>query len=172
MKYLTSLVIRLLLLFIPISLFSLVLTPITVYGSYFILLPFFDVVINNNTLIVNGFPFVIVEACVAAAAYFLLWVLCLLTKDIKLKNRIKLIFYGFLLILGMNLFRIALLITIALKYGFEWFTMVHLLFWYFVLGVYTALVWIFLVHKLKIYSIPIYDDLKFLYKKAKSGSRR
>ncbi len=164
MNYLKSLFIRIILCFVPISLFSFVLTPITIYGSYILLFSFFDVVVKGKILFVNGFPFEIVEACVATTAYFLLWLLCFLTKDIKLKIRLKLLLYGFLLILGMNLIRIALLVFIAMKYGFAWFTLVHLAFWNFVTGIYVALVWIFLVMKFKIYGVPVYDDLRTLYK--------
>jgi len=89
MHYLKSLLIRLILCFIPISLFSFFLTPITVYGSYILLVSFLDIVMKENFLIVNGFPFEIVEACVATTAYYLLWLLCFLTKDIKLKIRLK-----------------------------------------------------------------------------------
>ncbi len=166
MHYLKSLLIRLILCFIPISLFSFFLTPITVYGSYILLVSFLDIVMKENFLIVNGFPFEIVEACVATTAYYLLWLLCFLTKDIKLKIRLKLLLYGFLLILGMNLFRVALLVFIAMKYGFAWFTLVHLAFWNFVTGIYVALVWIFLVMKFRVYSVPVCDDLRTLYKMA------
>lgn len=173
MNYLRNLLIRMALCFVPISWFAFVLTPITIYGSYILLVSFFDVAVKGKILLVNGFPFDIVEACVATTAYYLLWLLCFLTKDIKLKIRFKLLFYGFLLIFGMNLIRISLLVFIAMKYGFAWFTLVHLAFWNFVTGIYVALVWIFLVMKFRVYGIPVYDDLRTLYKTAfsKKASR-
>lgn len=166
MHYLKSLFIRLLLCFLPLSWFSFLLTPLTVYGSYIFLFPFLDVVVNGRILTVNGFPFEIVEACVATTAYYLLWLLCFLTKEIEVKTRFKIIIYGFLLIFGMNIFRIFLLVFIAMNYGFDWFSLVHLTFWNFVSGIYVALVWVFLVRKYKVYSIPIYDDMKNIYKMA------
>ena len=164
MKYLKRLAIRLILCFAPISWFSFIFTPLTVYGSYIILLSFFDVIIRDSFLIVNGFPFKIVEACVASAAYYLLWLLCFLTKDISVKVRFKIIVYGFLLIFGMNLFRIGLLVFLAMKYGFYWFSLVHLTFWYIVTGVYVALVWIFLVRYYNIKNVPMYSDVKTIYR--------
>lgn len=164
MKYFKSLFIRIVLCFVPVKFFLFIFTALTVYGSYLLLLPFFNILVKDSFLIVNGFPFEIIEACVASLAYYLLWVLCLLTKDINIKIRAKIILYGFLLIFGMNIFRIFLLVMIAFKYGFYWFSVVHLAFWNFVSGVYVALVWIFLVRHYKIHSIPIYDDIKTIYR--------
>lgn len=171
MRYLKSLFIRVVLCFIPVSLISLIFTPLTIYGSYLLLFSFFDVVIKERFLIVNGFPFEIVEACVASLAYYLLWLLCMLTKEIKTLVRFKIILYGFLLIFSMNIFRIFLLILIGFKFGFHWFNLVHLAFWNFVSGIYVALVWIFLVKYYKIYSIPIYDDINTIYKMGFSKKR-
>ena len=163
MEYLKGLFVRLALCFVPVSLFSFFLTPITVYASYLLINIFFDTVVKGNVIVVNGFPFEIVEACVATLAYFFLWLLCMLTKDVETKTRLKIIGFGFILIFGMNIIRIFLLVFIALKYSFNWFSLVHLAFWNFVSGVYVALVWIFLVRKYKIKNIPVYDDLKTVY---------
>jgi len=171
-KYFKELIIRLLLCFVPISVFSLIFTPLTIYGSYFISKLFFNITLNGNVLFVNGFPFRIIEACVASAAYYFLWLLCFLTKDIKWAVRGKIIIYGFGLIFLMNIFRIWLLIFIAMNFGFRWFNVVHLAFWNFVTGVYVAFVWIFLVWHFKIIDIPIYSDIKHIYRLGFRKSRR
>ncbi len=171
-KYFKELIIRLLLCFVPIGVFSFIFTPLTVYGSYLISNLFFDITLNGNVLNVNGFPFRIIEACVASAAYYLLWLLCFLTKDVKWTTRGKIIFYGFSLIFLMNVFRIWLLIFVAMNYGFKWFNVVHLAFWNFLTGVYVALVWIFLVWHFKIADVPIYSDIKEIYNRGFKKSRQ
>ena len=163
MKYHYSFVIRLLLLLIPPQLFSLILAPLTIYIGFLVLFNF-SPVIDGNLIIINGIRFEFVEACIASYAYYFLWILCFFTKDISFVNRIKIIGYGFLLIFIMNIFRIWLIIYLALNYGFFWFNLVHLFFWKFLMGVYVALVWIGLVRYYKINSIPIYDDIKTLIK--------
>ncbi len=170
-KYFKELITRLLLCFIPISVFSFVFTPLTVYGSYFLSKIFLNITLNENVLVVNGFPFRIIEACVASAAYYFLWLLCFLTKDIRWKIRAKIIIYGFGLIFLMNIFRIWLLIFLAMNFGFKWFNAVHLAFWNFLTGIYVALVWIFLVWHFRIRSIPIYSDIKEIYKMGFKKSR-
>lgn len=80
--------------------------------------------------------------------------------------RLKLILIGFVLIFVMNILRLTLMILVSLNFGQDWFNLVHLFFWHFVSGIYIALVWIFLVKYYKIDSIPIYDDIKYLYDKS------
>jgi len=163
MKYHQGLIIRLVLLFLPAALLSFILTPLTVYAVKYLLFAYAPVV-TDRSLVINNIGFNFVEACIATYAYLFLWYLCLLTKGIKLITRTKIIVYGFLLIFLMNIFRIVLLIILGVDYGFYWFNVVHLFFWKFLSGVYVALVWIFLVKIYNIKGIPVYDDLKTLYK--------
>ena len=111
-------------------------------------------------------PFHFIEACIATYAYYLIILLTLLTKEITLKTRIKIILIGSGLILLMNIIRIFILITITMNYGLYWFDIIHLAFWKFLSGIYVALVWILLVKIYKIKSIPIYDDIKYLYERS------
>lgn len=171
MHYLKGLAIRLALCFVPVSFFSFLFTPLTIYGSYLVLSILFDVSVNGRVLLVNGFPFGIIEACVASIAYYLLWLLVLLTKGITTAVRVKIMFYGSLLIFGMNIFRIWLLIFLAMKYSFHWFNVVHMAFWHFVTGIFVALVWIFLVVHYKIRAVPIYSDLKTIYNLGRKDGR-
>lgn len=163
MDYYSGLIIRLILLFVPGLFLSSLLTPLTIYAVYLILFSYSPIIIER-TMSINNIGFNFVEACIATYAYLFLWGLCMLTKGINVKARTKIIIYGFLLIFAMNIFRIILLIILAVNYGFHWFNLVHLFFWKFLSGVYVALVWIFFVKIYKIKAIPIYDDLKTLYK--------
>ncbi len=165
MKYEYSLIIRLLLCFVPLQLFYIILTPLTIYSTYFLLSPFNPVLIGNS-ISISSFSFDFVRACIAGAAYYLILLLVLLTKDIKLKLRLKLIGYGFLAIFVMNVLRVLILVYLAVNFGHSYFEAAHLIFWKFVSAIYVALVWIYLVKKFKVNSIPIYDDLKHLYKKS------
>ncbi len=171
MKYVSSLLLRIALCLIPFKVFYLLFLPLTLYGSFLLLLPFHPQVIQN-ALIVNQKNFVFIEACVASAAYWLFWVLTLTIKDLSLKKRISLILLSFLLFFLMNLARIVILVFIDLKFGEPAFNMVHLVFWKLVSGVYVALVWIFLIKILKINSIPLYSDLNYLYKESFFNRRR
>ncbi len=162
MKEYLNFLLRLLLCLTPVSLFSFFLAPLTIYGTFLLLYSYHPTVIDT-LFIVRGIKFEFIDACIATYAYYFLWVLCLLTKGITSKVRLKIIVFGFLMIYVMNILRIAFVIFLALNYSFFWFNLVHLLLWKFVSGIYVAFVWIFLVRRYKIKSIPIYDDLKTIY---------
>ncbi|MBS3172489.1 hypothetical protein J4438_02840, partial [Candidatus Woesearchaeota archaeon] len=65
----------------------------------------------------------------------------------------------------MNIIRIEILLFLLIKNNYNLFEQVHLLFWNFVSGIYVAFVWIILIKKYKINSIPIYSDIKYLYQR-------
>lgn len=163
MKYVPSLILRVIMCFIPISAFNFVLMPITIYSSYFILW-FFGATLAFNQISLGPYSFEFIDACVAPAAFYLLWVLVMLVKDIKFKIRVKMVLLGFLLLLGMNVLRVAVLVLTANYLGFNLFEAVHLIWWKFMSGVYLAAIWIFLVWYYKIKSIPVYDDLRYLFR--------
>ena len=165
MKYLPQLLLRIILCFIPFSIFYFLFLPLTLYTSYLFVLPL-NPSIQHNALQIKDTVFVFVEACIASAAYWLLWVLVLLLKDVDLKKRIKLILTCFSLFFAMNVFRIVLLVYLDHYYGRAAFDLVHLTFWKFVSGVYVAFVWIFAVKIHKVHAIPLYDDLNYIYKKS------
>lgn len=161
MKYVPSLILRVLLCFIPISVFNFVLAPITIYCSYFILW-FFGATLAFNQISLGEYSFEFIDACIAPAAFYLLWVLVLLVKDIKFKTRVKMIGLGFSLMMAMNVLRVVTLVLVANYFSFNLFEAIHLVWWKFMSGIYLALVWIFLVWYFKVKSIPAYDDYKEL----------
>ncbi len=156
---------RLLLCFIPFSVFYFLFFPITIYVCYFLLLSYHPL-LTKDALTLGGRSFVFLEACIASAAYWLFWVLIVSLKDVNVKKKIKALLSCYFLFFLMNIFRIILLIFISLKFGDKWFDLVHLTFWKFVSGVYVALVWIIVIKIYKINAVPLYDDLKFFYKKS------
>ncbi len=164
MRYYLDLGIRILLCFVPVSVFFVLMLPLTVKGTALFLLGY-DPIVMSDSIFIRGHIFEFVEACIATASYYLLWVLTLLTKDLSVLTRVKMIVTGFALFLAMNIIRIVILIIVALNNQavFDW---VHLIFWKFISGVYVAGVWFFLVYIFKVKSIPLYDELKFLWKKS------
>lgn len=169
MKYESKLAIRIflsLLLMLPVTfnLFYTILAPLTFYSTYFIakLLQYSPVIIEKELLLVQGQTLKFIAACAAASAYYLLTLLILFTKDIKLKTRIYMLFIGSFLIFAMNVLRMMLLIMVLVHFGVNAFNIIHMFFWKIIATVYVAFVWIFLVWRFKIKSIPVYSDVEFL----------
>ncbi len=147
--------------------FYLVFTPLTVYPVYYAIQKFLDVALVGNILIVEGnIAIEIIRACVAGAAYYFLLILNLSTPGINLGKRAKMILFAFLSLLVLNIARILLLAWLFLG-GFSplVFDTAHNLFWYSLSTVFVVLIWFAEVRIFKIKEIPIYSDLKFLYKK-------
>jgi len=166
MKYQYSLILRLtlILIFTLTNFLYLIIKPITLYSLFLIFLPF-NTTLKNSSIIINNTEFNLIPACIAITAYILLAVLILLTKDLTIKTTIKLFLIGSLLILVANLIRISILILLWVYKNIYLFNTIHLFFWKFVASIYVAFVWIFLIKKYKIKSIPLIDDYKYLIKK-------
>jgi|ETN02SMinimDraft_4_1059925.scaffolds.fasta_scaffold239172_1 exosortase/archaeosortase family protein len=176
-KLIIRVVIAFLLFIIPYSLINFILLKFTLYGSYPLLFLKYNPIINGNAFIIENTLLKIISACVATSAYYLLFGLVIFTKDIKLKQSIYLILFGSIAIFLANILRIDLLIYIFVEFGKNFFERVHLFLWQFVSSIYVALIWIFLVKKLKIKTIPVYSDIKHLMhlikpKKRKSKKRK
>lgn len=164
-RYETGLILRLIPLLIPISFFNLILRPLTIYGVYLFTF-FLNPRVIGDSLFIGEFNFIFSKVCIAGGAYFFLMLLILTTKDIDFKKRFYCFLTGSLGIFIMNVLRIFILVLIRIFIGKDLFDNIHILFWSIISGVYIALVWIALVKIFKIKSIPIYDDLKYLYKKS------
>jgi len=146
-------------------LFYLIFTPLTLYPVYFLLNIFFSASLTGTTILINNFPIELIPACIAGAAYYLLLILNLSVPNIKLKKRIKMILLSFSLLLFLNILRIFSLSLIFLS-GNSLFDAAHKLFWYLGSTVFVVGIWFIEVKIFKIKKIPIYSDIKFLYKKS------
>ena len=167
MKYVKDLAVRIsiaiLLLIIPFNIFYFLLSQATLQSSLpFLYLLGYSISVEGYTLLIDSHILKFVPACVATSAYYLLTLLVLLTKDIKLKDRFCLVLYGSFLIFLMNIIRIDILLYVLIEFGKNWFDKIHIFFWHLISSVYVALVWIFLAYKFKVKSIPVYSDFKFL----------
>ena len=146
--------------------FYFIFTPLTVYPVYFLLDLFFDAVLLSKTnILVNNLPIELISACIAGAAYYLLLVLNLSTPKIKLKTRINAIIFSFVAFLVLNILRIFVLSSLAIK-GFAYFNVTHTVFWYGFSTIIVVAIWFAEVKIYKIKEIPFYSDLRFLYKKS------
>ena len=168
MKYEKKLVIRLIsafLLAISYSLLYKILIPITLYPSFYILkLIGYNAKLSNTSILINSQTLTFIPACAAASAYILLGILILLTKDIKLKTSLKMFFLGSFIILLANIIRIESLIIVLINGGKNYFETLHLLIWKVLSSIFVALVWIFLIKRYKIKSIPLISDFKQIRK--------
>lgn len=164
MRYEYSLLIRLatLVIFLP-SLLYKIFSPLTIYPIYFIYyLLGYSPSLSNNILAVNNYNLAFIEACISPYAYYMLLALVMLTKDIQLSSRLKMLLLGSILILIINLSRIIILIQILLNAGVNAFYNIHIAIWLLGSTVFIVLLWLFLIKIFKISSIPIYSDLMYL----------
>lgn len=165
MKYAYNAIIRYLLCFIPITIYTLILTPITVYLTALILF-YYKPQVSGIIITIRNINFEFIQACIASYAYWLITFLTLTVKDLELKKRIKMILVGFIMIMAMNLIRIVTLVITKLNASVNVYEIIHSIFWKFISWIYVVIVWIFLINYFKVKSIPVYDDLKYLYKKS------
>lgn len=166
MEYKYILLLRLFLAII-ISIFSnifyFIFSPLTVYGTYLLLkILNYTPILEPDSIITYGYTLNFVPACTAASAYYLLTLLIILTKDIKLKTAILMWLLGSFLILAMNLLRISILIIILITMSKDFFSTLHLFFWKIISSIYVFIVWVALIIIFKIKTIPILSDIKYL----------
>ena len=149
-------------------LFYTIFTPLTSYPVFFLLDLFYDaLLISGNIILINlMIPIELIQACIAGAAYYLLLILNLSTRDIKLKTRVKMIAFSFLVFLVANILRIFVLSIIAIS-GSSFFDITHIIFWYALSTVFVVAIWFAEVRLFKVKAIPFYSDIKFLYKNKK-----
>ena len=148
--------------------FYFIFTPATIYPVFGAFKIFFkEVLLVGNTFqIFNEFFIEIIPACIAGSAYYLLFILNLSTPKIKIKKRIKMLLFSFAFLLGLNILRILILslIFVYLPSTSNLFDITHKLFWYFGTTIFVVLIWFIEVKTFKIKEIPIYSDIKYLYK--------
>lgn len=151
-----------------LGIFYLIFTPLTVYPVFSILKLFYSSVLTGNLIYLKGMTVEISRSCVAGSAYFLLFMLNMITKDIKVMRRVKIFLFSSFLLLLLNIARIVIL---SLNVDNPWlFDSIHLFLWYFVSVVYVFIVWVITIRVFKIQAIPFYSD--FVYIKNLSKRRR
>ncbi len=117
----------------------------------------------DTTIIVKGYFASIIPACIAGSAYYLLTILNL-TTPMNAKIRAKSLIFILLSFLILNIVRISIFAVLYVEKGYEYFNTAHLAAWYFGSTILVVLLWFANVLIFKIREIPIYSDLKLLYK--------
>lgn len=97
----------------------------------------------------------LIPACIAGAAYYLLFILAMSVQKLTIKRRILTILFLFLSFLILNVLRIVFLASII---DSPLFDILHKIFWYALSTIFVVGLWIIAVKIFKIKSIPIYDD--------------
>lgn len=150
--------------FLSFNLFFFIFSWWTARLSFLLSSLFFDTILQANLLTVNGELVALVPACIAAGAYLLLALLILFTKDMGFFRGITMFFAGSLMILIGNLIRILALISLLVTQHVNYFDTLHLLSWKVLSSIYVVAVWIFLCKVYKITTIPLYSDLREVFK--------
>lgn len=142
-------------------LFYEIFTPITINLVNFVLNLFSSTELISNIIIFNGLSIELVSACIAGAAYYLMFILIMSVPNIKISKRIALILFSFSIFLILNVARIIFFSFIT---NFAYFDLVHMSFWYLFSTIFIVGIWLIDIKIFKIKSIPVYSDLKFMFK--------
>src|SRR3989344_909424 len=138
-----------------------ILTPLTVYGTAFLLNIFYKVSISIDIITISPSTIIqIIPPCVAGSAYLLLLILNL-TVSMKPKTRIGSILFSILVLFMLNILRIFLL-AVLLVNNSQFFDFTHKLFWYILSTLFVVIIWFFTAYLFKIKQIPVYSDIKYL----------
>lgn len=164
-KQIFNLFIRYFLIFVAglgnLWIFYKIFTPLTLNAVSLILSIFYKTSISGSLIISEKIIIELIPACVAGAAYYLLFLLVLATPDIKFMKRVLLLAISFASLFILNTSRI--LILSAMTYT-SYFETTHLIFWYGISTIFVVGIWITLIKIFKIKKVPIYSDIKFLWK--------
>jgi len=142
--------------------FYLIFTPLTVYPIKWILGIFGNISTIGKTFIFNGFEFTIIDACVAGAAYYLLFILIMSCFNIDVKKRICMILTGVSGLLFLNVFRIVLLVLIN---NSVYFNIIHKVFWYVLSILFVVGIWFLLCKVYHVNTFPFISDFSYIYNK-------
>jgi len=148
-----------------------ILTPLTVYGTGFLLKIFYNVYIFNDMITI--FPVTIIQIippCVAGSAYLLLLILNL-TVPMRPKIRIYSILSSAIILFILNVLRIFILGVLLVNHS-QFFDVTHKLFWYVLSTLFVVGIWFLTVFLFKIKEIPVYTDVKYLIEEIKKGKRK
>ena len=148
-----------------------ILTPLTVRATSILLAIFSPTTVADNLIRFNGLMIDIVPACVAGAAFFLLLFLILSTAEIKPRKRTSVIILSLVTFFILNILRIVILAKLART---SYFGVVHWASWHIISTLFVVGIWFAIVKIYKIKSIPVYSDLMYLQSlfKPKKKSKR
>jgi len=152
-------------------LFYKILTPLTTRTVSAILSIFSPATVADNLIRFNGMMIEIIPSCVAGAAFFLLLFLILSTAEIKPGKRALIIILSMIALFILNILRIVTLAGLAKTSYFE---VAHWTSWHIISTLFVVGIWFAMIKIYKIKSIPVYSDLLYiqsLVKKRKKSKR-
>ena len=153
-------------------LFYKILTPLTIRTVSSILAIFYPVTVADNLIRFNGVIIEIIPSCVAGAAFFLLLFLILSSAEIKPGKRALMIILSMIALFILNIIRILILSGLT---KMTYFQTAHWISWHIISTLFVVGTWFALVKIYKIKSLPVYSDLLYvrnLIKKPKKKSKR
>jgi hypothetical protein len=143
-----------------------IFTPLTLHLSYWGLSLFGNSeIIGEKLILFNEIRIELVSACVAGAAYYLLLVLNL-TTPMRFTKRMKSVLFLLGSFLIINVIRIVVFSNLA-YISFSYFDITHLAVWYLGSTIFVVGIWFFGIWLFKIKEIPVYSDVKKIYKLTK-----
>ena len=145
-----------------------ILTPLTIYATTTALSIFTTTTLIDNFISIPGVTIEIVRACVAGAAFYLLLILTLSTPGVKPITRTKTILTAIAILFALNISRILILIPLIKSIYFQ---TIHWVIWHLVSILFVVGTWFAVVKIYKIKSIPIYSDIKYLMNLIKKPKR-
>lgn len=176
-KEMINLIVRYFLLVIlalpGLYIFYAIFTPLTVYPSYYLIKLIYNsnaILLPNNIIFVQEHLINIIPACIAGSAYYLLLILNLSTP-MQMQKRIKSLLFLFLSFLILNIARITLF-AILFVAGFQYFDFAHKFVWYFGSIALVVILWFANIKIFKIKEIPVFTDMKKIFKDAKHQKKR
>ncbi len=142
-------------------------TPLTLYPVLLLTKIFYPHVAHEGILlIINTTTIMLVEACIAGAAYYLLLILAFATP-LPWKKRLRVLVFLWLSFLLLNILRITLFIILFVV-GFSYFDLAHRWVWYLGSTFVVVGIWFAAVKIYAIKNIPFFTDIKALVKNTRT----
>ena len=137
--------------------FYYLFTPATLYAVYYTLGLFFSVTLEGSRILFSDFAIVLIPACIAGSAYYILFVLNMIMPNIGYKKRIGMVAFSFASLFVLNVLRIFSLAIMA-SYNLLFFSLAHKFFWYFLNIVMIVVIWFAEVLIFNVRGIPFCSD--------------
>ena len=154
LRYLIALILG-----IFIWIFYIIFTPVTEALSYFMLNAIYPgAVFEGNLIILGAYSIKLIPACIAGAAYYLLFLINMATPMAHL-TRIKSLVFLFVSFLGLNVLRIVLFSVLFVN-NYKYISFAHEVSWYLGSTVLVVIIWFLNVWAFRIKGRPFIDDVK------------
>ena len=153
---------------------NLIITPLTIGLTYYILGLLVSSSLSGVSINLlfsdSSLTIILVDACIAVSAYYLLIILNLSTP-MGSKKHVKSLSFTLLAFYLFNVLRIVIF-SLILHVNFNLFVSLHLFFWYIMSFLVVSGLWFLTVKLFSIDNIPFFDDIKLLFSAIHSKKRK